>query len=354
MGHGGTLDPLATGILIVGIGRGTKSLGDFLGCKKTYETVVLFGKSTDTYDVMGKVIAEGPSEHITKSIVESKIPEFLGKSKQVPPIYSAIKIDGMKLYDYARQGKELPRELESRDIEVSECSLLDFYAPGEHDFRWPAEQATAEEKSVAQKLMAGAESTKKSIDSSRTFHDRNRESEVNDKMAENKLPRDKKAEIHTHHLPMQEAFPAQAPAARIRLTVSSGFYVRSFAYDMGIACGSYGTMATLIRSQQAEFTTIDPAPDGFIPALTYKDLEAGEEVWGPKITKMLEKWDGANPVVANQNRIDDRDRPGQDYRYRSSHSNRGRGGGLKRTWTGRRDGKRPSSSGRRNSSSPEA
>lgn len=60
MGHGGTLDPMATGVLIVGIGRGTKHLGDMLGCIKTYETIVLFGKGTDTYDVAGKIVSEAP------------------------------------------------------------------------------------------------------------------------------------------------------------------------------------------------------------------------------------------------------------------------------------------------------
>src|SRR6202012_5485923 len=115
------------GVLTVGIGRGTKSLTDFTACRKTYETVVLFGKSTDTYDVMGKVVAEGSTDQITSQLVEEKCAELAEQTKQIPPIYSAIKIDGMKLYDYARQGKELPRALESRDIEIFECNILDFF-----------------------------------------------------------------------------------------------------------------------------------------------------------------------------------------------------------------------------------
>lgn len=353
MGHGGTLDPLATGILIVGIGRGTKFLGDFLGCKKTYETVVLFGKSTDTYDVMGKVVAEGPTDTITKSVVEDKMETFRGKLKQVPPIYSAIKIDGMKLYDYARSGKELPRQLESRDVEISDCSLLEFYEPGDHDFRWPAEQAAEEEKAVARKLMEGAEATKRLITtedqrdpSMSTPREQKQASDINN------VPRQVKAAKHTHHLPTQEKLPANAPAARIRLTVSSGFYVRSFAYDMGIACGSYGTMAALERCQQGDFTVADPAPEGFVSTLTYEDLEAGEEVWGSKVSSVLTKWVEAHPESLTRATQDDRDWRGRESSYQGRNGFRGRGG-AKRSWNDRNGGEGTGSSRRRNSSSPE-
>lgn len=352
MGHGGTLDPLATGILIVGIGRGTKHLADFLGCKKTYETVVLFGKSTDTYDVMGKVVAEAPTDHITEAVVVKEMEKFRGKLKQIPPIYSAIKIDGMKLYDYARSGKPLPRQLESRDVEISDCTLLEYFEPGQHDFRWPAEQASDEEKAVARKLMDGAEATKKSIHAeSEQKHPDKEASKAASNADINSIPHREKAALHTHHLPTQEPEPAQAPAARIRLTVSSGFYVRSFAYDLGIACGSYGTMAALVRSQQADFTTVEPAPDGLATALTYEDLEAGEEVWGPKVSSVLERWMQQHPAPSTQDRIDDRDRrDGQHSRWNQSR----RGGGTKRSWDDRSaNGDRNGARRRRNSSSPE-
>ncbi len=354
MGHGGTLDPLATGILIVGIGRGSKSLPDFLGCKKTYETVVLFGKNTDTYDIMGKVVAEAPTDKINQEVIQEALIRFRGKMKQIPPIYSAIKVDGMKLYDYARSGKELPRQLESRDIEISECTLLDYYAPGEHDFRWPVAQATEEEKAVAQRLIAGMESTKKLLgDEAEAAVPQAPSSERHkDFRASNNLPPQKKAAMHTHEIGTLEAEPANAPAARIRLTASSGFYVRSFAYDLGTACGSYGTMAALIRSKQGEFTTVDPAPESFVPALTSEDLEAGEEIWGPKITKVLEEWVETHPPPAPGNRVDDRDRPERDYRYkRPDRGNGSWGGGQKRTLDDRRDWRDTTQSRRRNSSS---
>ncbi|EXJ84481.1 hypothetical protein A1O3_05149 [Capronia epimyces CBS 606.96] len=352
MGHGGTLDPMATGILIVGIGRGTKYLQDFLGSKKTYETVVLFGKSTDTYDVTGKVVAEGPMEHITKGLVEEKIEKLRGKQKQMPPLFSAIKINGMKAYEYARGGKELPRELETRDVEVSECSLLEFYAPGEHDFRWPAEQAPEEEKAIATRLMAGVEAAKltttlevKADIPEVSSTAQTKETNINE------IPYEKKAAMHIHTA-KQEPFPAHAPAARIRLTVSSGFYVRSFAYDLGIACSSYGSMAALVRSQQGSYTTVQPAPEGFIPTLTYEDLEAGENVWGPKLSSVLEGWVEEHPETSAQKDFDHRDFPRGHNANKGGRGFRGRGGGQKTSWNDRKDN-RSRGSKRRNSSSPD-
>lgn len=356
MGHGGTLDPLATGVLIVGIGRGTKHLLEFLSCKKTYETVVLFGKTTDSYDVMGKVVAEAPTGEITRAVVESQMAKFTGKMKQIPPMYSAIKIDGMKLYDYARSGKELPRELESREIEITECSLLEYYEPGSHDFRWPAEQAGEEEKAVFQKLMKGAEDTKRSVGTQGEQEPTNSPTKTPAQLHDNNLPRHKKAAMHIHHLPAQEISPADAPAARIRLTVSSGFYVRSFAYDLGIACGSYGTMAGLIRSQQAEFTTAQPAPEGLVSTMTYEDLEAGEEVWGPKVSSMLESWTESHPDAGAQDKNRDQSQSHKrDFRGHRGHRDfLGKGGGAKRSWNNHNKGSGSDTRPRRNSSSPEA
>lgn len=347
MGHGGTLDPMATGILIVGIGRGTKHLIEFLECKKTYETVALFGKSTTTYDVAGKVVAEAPTDAITKQTVQNQVNQFRGSLKQIPPIYSAIKINGIKLYDYARSGRELPRELESRDVQVTECTLLDFYEPGQHDYRYPAEEASEEEKLTASKLMKGAEATK------RLLAERVPKPKLveNDKARENDMPRDEKAALHTHPLPTQEAEPAQAPAARVRMEVSSGFYVRSFVHDLGISCGSFATMASLSRSRQAQYTIADPAPEGFTTALTMDDIAAGEGVWGPKITTMLEQWAEIHPASQTE---DDRNSPRHFDGRRDSAGDRHKGHGSKRSWdSGRRDHDSKRSK-RRNSSSPEA
>ncbi|ETN41825.1 tRNA pseudouridine(55) synthase [Cyphellophora europaea CBS 101466] len=361
MGHGGTLDPLATGVLIVAIGRGTKSLGSFLGGTKTYETVVLFGKSTDTYDVAGRVVADAAYEQVTKSLVEEKMVKFRGAIKQVPPIYSALKINGVKAYDYARSGKELPRQLESRDMVVDECVLVEWYEGGKHDFRWPAAEASAADKATARKLMKVETQTTdlehttvegSTVDQADASEALSPDANVSAKSAEvskdelNKMAPAEKAALHTHDIPELSDTPADAPAARIRLTSSSGFYVRSFAHDLGIACGSYGTMAELTRTRQSSYTITDPPPEHHTLCLTYDDLSKGEDVWGPKITTVLETWMAKNPVVTNADKPDDRDRPEWNkFRGRGRDRRNNYRSGDKRKWHESRP--------RRNSSSPD-
>lgn len=356
MGHGGTLDPMATGVLIVGIGRGTKFLPHFLDCTKTYETVVLFGKSTDTYDVSGTVVASAETAHIHRRLVEEKLAAFRGQIKQVPPIYSALKIDGMKAYDYARTGRELPRELPARDMTVTECELVDWYEPAKHEYRWPAVEADSADKAVFQKLVHGADATVKKRDPKPASPDDGRnekESRLNTapeaqetsrlelprspKPARQQLSQKEKAALHTHEITGLSEEIAKAPAARIRLTVSSGFYVRSFAHDLGLACGSYGTMAELARTRQANFTTALPPPADLMPTLDHADLSAGEDVWGPRVTKILDAWLASNPPPENKRR---------DSRHRSPSYDKSPGS----KWQSRdKDNQK-----RRNSSSPEA
>lgn len=352
MGHGGTLDPLATGVLIIGLGRGTKALPDFLGGTKTYETVVLFGKATDTYDVAGRIVTEKPHGHITRGLVEDKIKAFRGHIKQVPPLYSALKINGMKAYDYARSGKPLPRELESRDMVVDECEITDWYGGGQHDFRWPAAAASAEDQAVARQLLKiegataipSASADSASDPPATTSNEVSRHNGVATNQHQsgtpasditeqsNAMTAQEKAALHTHDVPVLSEEPADAPAARIRLTSSSGFYVRSFAHDLGIACDSYATMAELIRVRQSGYTVKVPPPDEQVPCLTYEDLENGEQVWGPKLSKVLEKWMQEHPVEDSSARVDDRDRQyngrrhnnnQRDHRRRETYGNAG-------------------------------
>jgi tRNA pseudouridine55 synthase len=125
-------------------------------------------------------------------------------------------------------------ELESRKMVVDECTLLEWYAGGQHDFAASIDTALA-----------------------------------------------------------------QAPAARIRLTVCSGFYVRSFAHDLGIACGSRSHMATLLRTRQGAYAVDEDAAElpGIFTAITYADLDGGEHVWGAKLRPQLEAWVAENPAA---------------------------------------------------------
>ena len=140
---------MATGVLTIGVGKGTKVLQSFIECTKTYDAVVVFGGQTDTYDVTGKIISRGPYEHITKEMLEKALEPFRGKIEQMPPLYSALKMNGKPLYEYAREGKELPRAIEKRAVEVKELELMEFYPSGTHEYKLPAEEAGEAEIKLA-------------------------------------------------------------------------------------------------------------------------------------------------------------------------------------------------------------
>ena len=123
IGHGGTLDPMATGVLPVFVGRATRAVEFFEHAEKTYETVLLLGKRTDTQDVTGRVLEERPVS-LSLEDVEDVLPRFRGEILQVPPMYSALKVNGQKLCDLARKGQQVERK--PRPITIFELTLLSF------------------------------------------------------------------------------------------------------------------------------------------------------------------------------------------------------------------------------------
>ena len=123
IGHTGTLDPLATGIMLMCVGKATKLASDLEAKDKVYIADFDIGYATDTYDIEGKKIAENIID-VSKEDLEQSIKKFIGNIKQVPPMYSAIKIDGNKLYNLARKGIEVERP--ERDVTIEYINLLDF------------------------------------------------------------------------------------------------------------------------------------------------------------------------------------------------------------------------------------
>ena len=123
IGHGGTLDPMATGVLPVFVGRATRGVEFFEHAEKTYEAVLQLGITTDTEDITGNVLEERPVS-VTESDVLAVLPQFRGEISQIPPMYSAIKVNGKKLYELARKGREIERE--SRKITIFELEMLEF------------------------------------------------------------------------------------------------------------------------------------------------------------------------------------------------------------------------------------
>lgn len=122
IGHGGTLDPMATGVLPVFVGRATRGVEFFEHAEKTYETVLRLGLTTDTEDVWGETVQERPVA-VTSEKLEEVLESFRGEILQVPPMYSALKVNGQKLCDLARKGKEVERK--PRPITIHELALLE-------------------------------------------------------------------------------------------------------------------------------------------------------------------------------------------------------------------------------------
>jgi len=121
IGHGGTLDPMATGVLPVFVGRATRGVEFFEHAEKTYETVLRLGLTTDTEDITGTVLTES-TVTVTEADILAVLPQFRGEILQVPPMYSALKVDGKKLYELARKGVEVERK--PRPITIHELKLL--------------------------------------------------------------------------------------------------------------------------------------------------------------------------------------------------------------------------------------
>jgi tRNA pseudouridine55 synthase len=330
---------LATGVLITGVGKGTKSLQDFLLCTKVYETVILFGTSTDTYDRVGKVLGKAPYDHVTKDLVEKALEQFRGKFMQLPPLYSALKMDGKPLYEYAREGKEIPRKIERREVEVLNLELVEWMEGGTHSHKPPTDEAGHAEVNLANQvwkqenvLPAGTkkegEDSQESEDSKtpeeealEEFERKKRKlSEDQDDLVREKPPSKRKIVQSSQDATMSGGLPPPdvevtgendavasqggltsdevpkatieksptpsikgPPAVKLRMTVTSGFYVRSLCHDLGAAVGSAATMAELERIRQGEFELGKNV-------LEYADLEKGEKVWGPKVEVMLDEW----------------------------------------------------------------
>lgn len=320
IGHGGTLDPMATGVLIVGLGKGTKSLQNFLGCTKTYEATIIFGAATDTYDTLGKVLSKAPYDHLTQKIVEQALERFRGKIMQKPPLYSALHVQGKRLYEYAREGKELPVEIEERPVEVEEIQVVEWLPGGSHRYYWPAQEAGREDKIIAEKLLHFDESSRseregKSVETNQGASGTKRKRSIDDSavveysdappakrpgadeqplmsgalqtaedtkvgLAESQRinAKDPKGSKDEHmaggHTP---------PAVKLRMTVASGFYVRSLAHDLGKLVGSLGCMSDLVRTRQENFKLGENVMD-------MNDIAKGEAVWAPKLRAMLGAW----------------------------------------------------------------
>lgn len=202
VGHAGTLDPLATGVLLVCIGPATKRAEDLHRNDKEYVAGITFGATTPSYDLEKDIDVRYPHEHIDEALVREKCAGFLGEQDQVAPLFSAKSVDGVRVYEIARKafkaGEPIPDDiLTASRIRIDECELLDYTAGCSF-----AASASSEDAEVSRAS-----------------------SRIN--VAED---------------------DSSLPHATIRLKCTKGTYVRAFARDLGEACGSGAFMNSLRRT----------------------------------------------------------------------------------------------------------
>ena len=217
VGHGGTLDPLATGVLPIAVGEATKLAGRMLDSDKIYDFTIAFGAQTDTLDLEGKVIAE--SDHLpTLGEVEAVLCRFTGPIEQAPPAYSAILIDGQRAYDLARAGQDV--EMKTRSVTIYELQISSLPEGGEDSAACPhgglAELGEGQGASSPSPTPARQQAAK-------------------------------------------PPYPLPASGERIqqitlRAHVSKGTYIRSLARDVAIALGTVGHVIMLRRVKAGPFT----------------------------------------------------------------------------------------------------
>ena len=207
VGHAGTLDPMATGLLIVCVGRATKIAEALQAHEKEYLARIAFGATTASYDLEQPVDQFFPYEHITREAVEAALPQFLGEQEQVPPMYSAKMVNGYRAYEFARAGEEV--ELRTAHIVISAIELLEYREAGTAD----GPQAEAVQVSEV-------------VRNVKNFHTATR-SEV------------------------------PGPEALLRIRCSKGTYIRSLARDLGLALNSGAYLTALRRVASGDFRLED-------------------------------------------------------------------------------------------------
>ncbi len=127
VGHAGTLDPLATGLVLICTGKATKTIPNLMGQQKTYTGQITFGSTTPSYDLETEIDHTFPTEHLTAELVKSKTKDFTGHILQQPPVFSALKKDGVRLYEYARKGEHV--DIPKRQVEIKSFEITSFNLP---------------------------------------------------------------------------------------------------------------------------------------------------------------------------------------------------------------------------------
>ncbi|KAI4141810.1 MAG: hypothetical protein LQ340_007533 [Diploschistes diacapsis] len=318
VGHGGTLDPLATGVLIVGIGRGTKQLQQFLECTKCYDATLVFGTATDTYDITGHITGKSSIKDVSRAKVERALDIFKGNIMQRPPLYSALRIQGKRLYEYAREGKQLPVEIQERPVTVEEIQItewLEATLPSKSTNETSPKETEVAKNDLVIPIPEAEHVAFVEVESLHQAHNKHPHAAKGHEPEQEQLPapsfaptelsrQDEDASVEQEEqINLSAGIDGRvsdtdfngaerltdAPIVKLRMTVTSGFYVRSLCHDLGRAVGSLGIMGNLTRVRQGHFELGRNV-------LAYDDLSKSEDIWGPKLCAMLEEWNQSKRV----------------------------------------------------------
>ena len=222
VGHAGTLDPLASGVMIICTGKATKQIDQLQAGTKEYIATLRLGCTTPSFDAEHPVDATFPTSHITREAVMEALEKFKGSIWQVPPVYSACKVEGRRAFDYVRQGEEV--ELKAKELVIDEIELLDLHLP---------EQGIVSPK--AEEILS---TVRESVDI-KAFGRRKQ------------LLED--AEMASASLHEQTEASEETPYLTIRVVCSKGTYIRALARDIGQALQSGAYLIGLRRTRVGDF-----------------------------------------------------------------------------------------------------
>ena len=243
VGHAGTLDPLATGVLLVCIGKATKLAETLQSHDKEYVAGITFGATTPSYDLEKEIDRFFPYEHITSEAVEERLPSFIGEQDQIAPLFSAKSVDGVRAYELARklhkEGKTLDEAAEElirvSRITISELELIRFESP----------DCGSGLKNLATPLAAGG-GARSNAAGGVVFL-----STVTDGTAE--VATEGTASSASSRINVTDNSALGLPRAMVRMACSKGTYVRAFARDLGESLGTGAHLDSLQRSRSGQF-----------------------------------------------------------------------------------------------------
>lgn len=212
VGHAGTLDPLATGVMIVCTGRATKRIDELQAHTKEYVATLRLGATTPSFDLEHPIDAYYPTGHITRELIETTLQQFLGRIEQIPPVYSAVKVDGKRAYDLARKEKDV--ELKPKFLVIDEIELLDYrLTPEGSPSVLPVEEESLPRTGMRRKAFLTS--------------------------------------------PAAPDDSADYPSITLRIVCSKGTYIRALARDIGQALGSGAHLTALRRTRIGDIRVDD-------------------------------------------------------------------------------------------------